>query len=77
MRVALIASLTISFSNIKFLTDSLVANEKAKGIDPIGLDPTFPGLQNVFREDDPDADTLRQPVDFYSPDTFNYVIPIL
>jgi len=33
----------------------------------------FPGLQNVFREDDPDADTLRQPVDFYSPDTFNYV----
>ncbi len=32
----------------------------------------YPGLHDVFREGDPDADTLRQPVDFYSPDTFNY-----
>lgn len=61
-----------SFSNIKSLTDQLVANEVSKGIRPIGLDPNFPGLHNVFREGDPDADTLRQPFDFYSPDTFNY-----
>ena len=62
-----------SFSNIKSLADKLAADEEAKGIDPIGLDPKFPGLRNVFREGDPNADTLRQPIDFYSPDTFNYV----
>lgn len=61
-----------SFNNIKSLADTLVAGEKAKGIDPIGLDPQFPGLQNVFREGDPNANNLRQPIDFYSPDTFNY-----
>jgi alkaline phosphatase D len=61
-----------SFSNIKSLADKLVAEEKAKGIDPLGLDAKFPGLQKVFREEDPNADTVRQPVDFYSPDTFNY-----
>ncbi len=62
-----------SFSNIKSLTDTLVNTEKNAGINPIGLDPKFPGLQNVFRELDPNADTTRQAVDFYSPDTFNYV----
>jgi len=31
-----------------------------------------PGLQHVMRDGDPNADTLRQPADFYSPDTFNY-----
>lgn len=61
-----------SFSNIKLLADKLVTEQKAKGIDPLGLDPQFPGLQKVFRESDPDANNLRQPVDFYSPDTFNY-----
>jgi phosphodiesterase/alkaline phosphatase D-like protein len=62
-----------SFSNIKSLADTLASDEISKGIDPIGLDPQFPGLHNVYRESDPDADKLRQPVDFYSPDTFNYV----
>jgi phosphodiesterase/alkaline phosphatase D-like protein len=62
-----------SFTNLKSLSDSLASKEKALGIDPIGLDPKFPGLKNVFREDDPQANTLRQPIDFYSPDTFNYV----
>ena len=62
-----------SFSNLKSLADNLANTQISKGIDPIGLDPNFPGLHNVFREDDPDADTLRQPIDFYSPDTFNYV----
>lgn len=63
-----------SFSNVKSIADKLVEAEIARGIDPIGLDPGFPGLQNVFREGDPNADTLRQPVDFYSPDTFNYAV---
>jgi phosphodiesterase/alkaline phosphatase D-like protein len=61
-----------SFANLKSLADTLAESEIAQGIDPIGLDPAFPGLQNVSREGDPDADSLRQPVDFYSPDTFNY-----
>jgi hypothetical protein len=29
-------------------------------------------LHKVTRLGDPEADTLRQPADFYSPDTFNY-----
>jgi pimeloyl-ACP methyl ester carboxylesterase len=32
----------------------------------------YPGLHDVFRDGDPTADTNRQPVDFYSPDTFNF-----
>jgi len=62
-----------SFANLKSLADSLVNKQKALGIEPIGLDPKFPGLKHVFRESDPQANTLRQPIDFYSPDTFNYV----
>jgi len=62
-----------SFTNIKSIADRLVNTEKKLGIDPIGLDPHYPGLKHVFREDDPQADALRQPIDFYSPDTFNYV----
>lgn len=62
-----------SFSNIKSLADTLAASQKAKGIEPFGLDSNFLNVKNVFREGDPNADTLRQPVDFYSPDTFNYV----
>ncbi len=61
-----------SFSNIKLLADKLVVDQKKKGIDSLGLDADFPGLQKVFREGDANADNLRQPVDFYSPDTFNY-----
>lgn len=60
------------FSNIKLLADKLVNTQISKGINPLGLDPKYPGLQNVFREDDTNANNLRQPVDFYSPDTFNY-----
>ncbi|HEY9296533.1 MAG TPA: alkaline phosphatase D family protein, partial [Phormidium sp.] len=62
-----------SFENIKSLADGIVAQQQARGADPLGLDPNFPGLENVFREGDPNANILRQPVDFYSPDTFNYV----
>jgi alkaline phosphatase D len=61
-----------SFANIKAIADSLATQQRANGIDPIGLDTHYPGLSNVYREGDPDANSLRQPVDFYSPDTFNY-----
>jgi hypothetical protein len=61
-----------SFSNLKSRADQIAATQMTQGIDPLGLDPSFLGLFNVFREGDPDADVLRQPVDFYSPDTFNY-----
>jgi phosphodiesterase/alkaline phosphatase D-like protein len=63
-----------SFANVLSLAQSFASHQQALGIDPIGLDPNFPGLQNVSREGDPNANTLRQPVDFYSPDTFNYAV---
>jgi alkaline phosphatase D len=58
---------------IKAAADKLAADQSAAGIEPIGLRANFPGLKEVYREGDPNADTARQPVDFYSPDTFNYV----
>src|SRR5262249_23697361 len=61
-----------SFANIKALADALVASETAAGVDPIGLDAAFPGLNNVSREGDPNAGTSPTGFDFYSPDTFNY-----
>jgi phosphodiesterase/alkaline phosphatase D-like protein len=60
-----------SFSLVKKLADSIANAETAAGIEPIGL-AGYPGLHNVTRLGDPNADTLRQPADFYSPDTFNY-----
>jgi len=61
------------FATVKAASDKLAAQQRTAGIAPIGLRPGFPGLKAVFREGDPDADRLRQPVDFYSSDTFNYV----
>jgi phosphodiesterase/alkaline phosphatase D-like protein len=60
-----------SFTLVKKLADSIANAETAAGIEPIGL-AGYPGLHNVMRLGDPMADTLRQPADFYSPDTFNY-----
>ena len=34
----------------------------------------YPGLHDLFREGDPTAGTNPQPVDFYSPDTFNFTV---
>jgi phosphodiesterase/alkaline phosphatase D-like protein len=61
-----------SIANIQALAQSFASQQQAGGIDPIGLDPNFPGLINVSREGDPNANTNRSPFDFYSPDTFNY-----
>ena len=63
-----------SFSNIKALADTLAAAQIAAGVNPIGLAKDFYGLSNVVRDGDPNADTLRQPIDFYSPDTYNYTV---
>src|SRR5262249_14469474 len=61
-----------SFANIQSLANNLANTEIANGVDPIGLDPIFPGLKNVWREGDPTAGTSPTAFDFYSPDTFNY-----
>ncbi len=61
-----------AYSNLKAMADSLAQAQTNAGIDPIGLDPNYPGLHNVVRSGDPSADSARQPIDFYSPDTFNY-----
>jgi alkaline phosphatase D len=60
-----------SFALAKKLADSIANAQIAEGIEAIGL-AGYPGLQNVTRLGDPAANALRQPVDFYSPDTFNY-----
>ncbi len=61
-----------SYANIKAIADSLASQQLAKGIDPIGLAPNYPGLRNVYREGNPNADSSRDPLSFYSPDTFGY-----
>ena len=60
-----------SFSLVKKLADSIANAQTAANIESIGL-AGYPGLHQVRRLGDPQADTLRQPADFYSPDTFNY-----
>jgi 3-phytase/alkaline phosphatase D len=63
-----------SFANIQTLATNFATVQTSLGIDPIGLDPAFPGLKNVSREGDPNAGTSPSAFDFYSPDTFNYSI---
>ena len=60
------------FASIKTMADSFVVAQQAAGVEPFGLQG-YPGLTNVFRENDPNAATMPSAVDFYSPDTFNYV----
>ena len=63
-----------SFANIKAISDALAAKQIGNNVNPIGLDPNFPGLRNLVREGDPTASTSPKPFDFYSPDTFNYTV---
>lgn len=62
-----------SFSNIKAIADSLATAQATAGIDPVGLQ-NYPGLRDIARENDATAAISPQPVDFYSPDTFNYSV---
>ncbi|MFB2644698.1 ExeM/NucH family extracellular endonuclease, partial [Raphidiopsis sp. BLCC-F218] len=63
-----------SFTSIKTYADSLAAYQITNGLNPVGLAANFPGLKNVYREGDVNADTNRTPFDFISPDTFNYAV---
>ena len=63
------------FANIKAISDLLVTRQLNAGVNPVGLDPlTTPGLSNVWREGDATAAIAPKPVDFLSPDTFNYAV---
>ena len=62
-----------TFSNIKAIADNLAAAQITAGVDPIGLQ-NYPGLHDLIRSGDPTAGTSPQPVDFYSPDTFNFTV---
>ncbi len=62
-----------TFSNIQALANAAVTAQGAS-VEPLGIDPASPYLFNVRREGDPSANTARGPVDFYSPDTFNYAV---
>jgi VCBS repeat-containing protein len=61
-------------SNIKALADALAQAQINAGLNPIGLDKNFPGLFDVKREGDPSALNDPKPVDFFTPDTFNYAV---
>jgi hypothetical protein len=62
-----------TFAVAKQYADSIAAAQMAAGIEPLGL-IGYPGLHDLFRENDPTAATNPQPVDFYSPDTFNFTL---
>ena len=61
-----------SFANIQSLANALANQQQSAGVDPIGLDSSYFGLKVNYREGDANATSSPSPVDFYSPDTFNY-----
>ncbi|NBU76987.1 MAG: hypothetical protein EBS30_17525, partial [Planctomycetes bacterium] len=63
-----------SYANIKGLAEALATKQTTNGVDPIGLDPKYAGLFNVWREGDTTAATAPKAVDFYTPDTYNYAV---
>lgn len=62
---------THTFALAKKLADSISNAEVNANVEPLGL-AGYPGLHNITRLGDPNADSAREAVDFYSPDTFNY-----
>jgi hypothetical protein len=62
-----------TFAMAQQYANSIAAAQEAAGIESHGL-IGFPGLHDLYREGDPTAATHPQPVDFYSPDTFNFVV---
>jgi phosphodiesterase/alkaline phosphatase D-like protein len=62
-----------TFAMAQQYANSIAAAQEAAGIEPLGL-IGYPGLHDLFRDGDPAASTNPQPVDFYSPDTFNFVV---
>jgi phosphodiesterase/alkaline phosphatase D-like protein len=61
-----------SIATLQSICSAYVAAQKGVGVNPIGLDPAFPGLHDVVRDGDPAADSTRGAFDFFSPDTENY-----
>ena len=59
-----------SFSNIDALAGNLVAKQALNGVNPVGLDPTLTQVFDVWREGD--VTPGIKPVDFFTPDTFNF-----
>jgi phosphodiesterase/alkaline phosphatase D-like protein len=60
-----------SFASLNARATATASTQLRAGLDPIGLSPSYPGLRNVTREGDPNANLTRTPICFYSPDTFN------
>ena len=63
-----------SFATIQTAADERNASQIALGEPDLGLPANFPGLRNVFRQGDLNAAASPSPVDFSSPDTFNYMV---
>jgi phosphodiesterase/alkaline phosphatase D-like protein len=63
-----------SFAAIQIAANRANERQVGRGQPPLGLPANFPGLHGVFRQGDPDAAATPSPVDFYSPDTFNYTV---
>src|SRR5206468_11624350 len=63
-----------SFATIQRVAAQRNAVQIALKEPTLGLPADFPGLRKVFRQGDPNAATSPSPVDFSSPDTFNYMI---
>ena len=62
-----------TFAMAQQVANSIAAAQRTAGIEPLGL-IGYPGLHDIVRDGDPTAGTTPQPVDFYSPDTFNFTV---
>ena len=61
-----------SYANIEEISEFIANTQQQLGVDPLGLDPSYPGLHDVWRLGNPNADRDRSPAVFHSPATFNY-----
>jgi len=63
-----------SFAAVQVAANRANERQVSQGEPPLGLPATFPGLHGLRRQYDPDAAASPSPVDFSSPDTFNYTV---
>jgi phosphodiesterase/alkaline phosphatase D-like protein len=62
-----------TFTMAQQYANSIFAAQQTAGVEPLGLIGSL-GLHNLFRIGDATANVSPQPVDFYSPDTFNFSV---
>ncbi len=62
-----------TFSMAQQYANSIFNAQQAAGVEPLGL-MGYPGLHDLIRDGDPQANSNPQAVDFYSPDTFNFTV---